>query len=1097
MLPIRFLLGLSNKWILLALLPLLGCAGKEALPAPAPRTSKSIACAKSYARTLQHDGQLLSALDSIRGESPSKDADCKTEQERSSLESEILVALGDCKAAQELEGNAADCRASDSLSPEEAVTQSQKLRASGDELGANLVLARTRYAAEKFGSGVSVVPSWLLDVDDVKFFPPGRFVVSHAQGTSIFEGEGWQEVRRCENRILPHTLSPNGRFASLAEFPERLLDLTQCKVVGAWGKPFDYSEDEKLILTLHADELSVRELPGGTVLWKTNVPLGEERKELKTGCFSPSGEGLILSFGFGKIELRNARDGGIRGMVFLRQNRIVRNHLGANIDPSAQSCAFSPDGSKFAVATQRSALIGPFSGTMVWDWESMGEVGEFLVSLEQVDRWLEKAIHDFNNPAKLCSAATASEACGSEASLPLPGRVLLSQDRSRWAVHHEDQLCVGKMSSAVAESCTFVPEAAQVSWSTHNAVLLVVDRNRYQTYSVEGEILSAVTLLPRGRHRAMGDGRWIMVGNTVWDTKTQTSLPAQNNKVPDRLYFHAGSLCVGQRCFGPSGHFDFIKGVGGSEISSVRGFKYYPRVHPRRGLLINPAGVSNREGRELARWEFPYPPGNERRGSSELGEIVDGRFNLDGSEAWLLFERGRLLRFSTEEGSLLSDVTLDSKCLSGFSRGGALQVAPTPGVSLVRASEEKGCTFFVDLESLEVRAAPFAVSGNFSLSGDGRSMVVSHGDDHALYSVPGFRPRGTFRGTGHASELSLSYSGKVLLGAAPPYDAGAFKTEPGQIWRRGLGAEEVTPMIEVPDPPGYSWGDERPLPVDFSQRLVARDGSLYTYEGKKAATISTRGRRAVVTYPDGKVELFSPDQETSFTCLVSSRVVPRAFCRNKIVPAGRLEQLLLGSADSPQRLGYVTPQAKEQLPEHCLQPIVPCGEEVSLDASYLTCRSDNSVDHRQLSCLTRVRNAEFSGLASLGGFPQQFLSRLERLTIWEGEFSDLTPLRHAYALTSLRLSSTQVEDVAPLSELSSLSYLDLSRTKVARVAPLKKMKALESLNLSQLNVVDLDQLMELESLESVEVGRNEPRSPQLEALLDALRVKAEMKRRER
>ena len=83
-----------------------------------------------------------------------------------------------------------------------------------------------------------------------------------------------------------------------------------------------------------------------------------------------------------------------------------------------------------------------------------------------------------------------------------------------------------------------------------------------------------------------------------------------------------------------------------------------------------------------------------------------------------------------------------------------------------------------------------------------------------------------------------------------------------------------------------------------------------------------------------------------------------------------------------------------------------------------------------------LRNAIREELNLPDGAPitQQEMLRLERLSAWDSEITDLTGLEHATFLRDLGLSGNQIHDLRPLAGLVQLEGLSLSGNPISDIA---------------------------------------------------------------
>jgi internalin A len=100
-----------------------------------------------------------------------------------------------------------------------------------------------------------------------------------------------------------------------------------------------------------------------------------------------------------------------------------------------------------------------------------------------------------------------------------------------------------------------------------------------------------------------------------------------------------------------------------------------------------------------------------------------------------------------------------------------------------------------------------------------------------------------------------------------------------------------------------------------------------------------------------------------------------------------------------------------------------------------------------------------------------YLLGLKGLYLAPGELDELSPLKTAAKLESLRVSATKVSDLSPLSDLKKLDRLDLGRTPVRDLSPLAGLVDLTELQIDDTEVSDLSPLARLDKLEVLNVKR--------------------------
>ena len=104
---------------------------------------------------------------------------------------------------------------------------------------------------------------------------------------------------------------------------------------------------------------------------------------------------------------------------------------------------------------------------------------------------------------------------------------------------------------------------------------------------------------------------------------------------------------------------------------------------------------------------------------------------------------------------------------------------------------------------------------------------------------------------------------------------------------------------------------------------------------------------------------------------------------------------------------------------------------------------------------------------------EQEMLRLERLSAWDSEITDLTGLEHATFLSYLGLCKNQIHDLRPVSGLIHLEHLALCVNQIADIFPLANLTNLKSLDLgANGKIADITPLANLTQLESINIGVN-------------------------
>jgi internalin A len=100
-----------------------------------------------------------------------------------------------------------------------------------------------------------------------------------------------------------------------------------------------------------------------------------------------------------------------------------------------------------------------------------------------------------------------------------------------------------------------------------------------------------------------------------------------------------------------------------------------------------------------------------------------------------------------------------------------------------------------------------------------------------------------------------------------------------------------------------------------------------------------------------------------------------------------------------------------------------------------------------------------------------YLTGLKGLYFAPGDLDDISNIKGASSLESLRVSATKVSDVTPLSGLTKLDRLDLGRTPLRDLRPLSTLVNLTELELDDTEVSDLAPLAHLTKLEKLLIKR--------------------------
>lgn len=630
-----------------------------------------------------------------------------------------------------------------------------------------------------------------------------------------------------------------------------------------------------------------------------------------------------------------------------------------------------------------------------------------------------------------------------------------------------------------------------------------VDNNRY-TIEIQGRERPVVMHLPDGYSvEALYAGRFLHLYRSrehgVWDVFTGDRLPVRIGEQPP-LVLHQNALCLARRCFFSKNRLVFRDEVQYSKAGENPG-AYMGRVHVARGLRL----TSNEIVDTARRAVFPLQwPSELLDGQGDGPKVAGALFDEAGQLAWVLTVSGHLLAFSTDSGRVQERIRLDAAptCKADpFDRysSASMAAAPSAATLVVRPAGTSDCSFLVDMDAFTATSIPLQLPQDFALSGNGKRLAATEGGGVVIYSLETFRKTREFTDVGY--QFALSFSGDELVAIQDSY---LEKMPDGHIAR--IPASVSWYSVSGPEPVAhiqFERGAEAPT-LEVNSRVVAIGTTLYDFAGEKVAEVFTQGRRAVVQYPTGELELFGAqgsDASSAYRCLVDGRVVPESFCTPLIVE-GRLEQILGGLPDDRSQSA-----AAEEAPlaVHCAEPVAPCGKWLDVDASYLECRDGSHLDPAQAVCLGRLKHMGFQGNSFTGLSREQDLRELETLKIESASFQDLSPFRTATNLRRLvvrgteltalsplagfehlqevDLSNNKVKNLDALAGLTHVEKLDLSGTHVEDLAPLRNLTRLRWLSVSHTPVEDLGPLMQLEALEELDASETRVRTvPRLDRM---------------
>ena len=88
----------------------------------------------------------------------------------------------------------------------------------------------------------------------------------------------------------------------------------------------------------------------------------------------------------------------------------------------------------------------------------------------------------------------------------------------------------------------------------------------------------------------------------------------------------------------------------------------------------------------------------------------------------------------------------------------------------------------------------------------------------------------------------------------------------------------------------------------------------------------------------------------------------------------------------------------------------------------------------------------------------EYCVNLEKLTLSDGNISDITPLRGLQKLRWLDLRNNNISDLSPMSKLTTLALVDLGDNNISDLSPMKNLIAMTDLYLSNNEISDLTPL---------------------------------------
>ena len=158
-------------------------------------------------------------------------------------------------------------------------------------------------------------------------------------------------------------------------------------------------------------------------------------------------------------------------------------------------------------------------------------------------------------------------------------------------------------------------------------------------------------------------------------------------------------------------------------------------------------------------------------------------------------------------------------------------------------------------------------------------------------------------------------------------------------------------------------------------------------------------------------------------------------------------------------------------PIYDLNPLLELeGVELDIDLSKLD-ELNVIVEVPDLNLKQAIRKALF--LPEAVPLTQGQMLRLERLSAWDSEITDLTGLEHATFLRDLGLCGNQIHNLQPLSELIRLEHLSLCANQISDISPLENLTRLRNLDFGLNQISDISPLTKLIELEKLNLDHNQ------------------------
>ncbi|PFJ14984.1 hypothetical protein COD67_19020 [Bacillus cereus] len=154
-----------------------------------------------------------------------------------------------------------------------------------------------------------------------------------------------------------------------------------------------------------------------------------------------------------------------------------------------------------------------------------------------------------------------------------------------------------------------------------------------------------------------------------------------------------------------------------------------------------------------------------------------------------------------------------------------------------------------------------------------------------------------------------------------------------------------------------------------------------------------------------------------------------------------------------------------------IQELFPDTQFANVIAGKLDIAVTDPVTDTQLASITDIAHDSTGPLSNLEG--AQYLTGLKRLSLYNKQVSDLSPLATLTQLTTLALNYNQVEDLTPLAGLTNLQILHLgANSYIHDLTPLENLTHLKTLLLAQNDIEDITPLSNLTNLDYLVMNYN-------------------------